>query len=104
MTLNHDKNGTLRRLTGEPAMIEAGGGQRGIYEFRTDRVRGFQKGNPEKTDSVILDVYDSSDRLTTIILGKWKDAPTSLTQAEVNAFIESLDIDLSAGAQAAGGK
>jgi len=142
LTLNYDKNGALRRLTGEPAMksnfdlerevlnssprdlvfsfnrtrmihqtmfvsaklVDAARGQTGIYEFRTDRVRGFQKGNPEKTDSVVLDVYDSNDRLTTIILGKWKNATTFLTQAEINTFIESLDIDQDAGAPKAAGK
>lgn len=68
-------------------------GETGIYEFETGRVRGFQKGNPEKAETVILDVYDSDDRLTTIILATLKNAPTRLTQAEVNAFIASLDIE-----------
>lgn len=84
--------------------IEADKGQTGIYEFRADHVRGFQKGNPEVTGSAILDVYDGSDRLTTIVLGQAKNALNPLTQAEVNAFIESLDIDASAGAQTGAGK
>ena len=73
--------------------ICAGRGETGIYEFQTERTRGFQKGNPEKTGSVVLDVYDRNDRMTTIIISSTTKSVKRLTQSEVNTFLESLEID-----------
>lgn len=73
--------------------MEAYGGKTGIYEFRTEHIRGFQKGNPGESNSVILDVYDRSDRFTKIIVAGTKNAKPPLSQDEVNVFISSLLID-----------
>ena len=79
--------------------VYADRGETGIYEFRTDNVRGFQRGNPGKTGQVILDVYDRSDRLSTMIVSTQKNAPTRLSQAEINTFLASLEVDQSAASQ-----
>lgn len=63
----------------------------GIHEFRTDKVRGFRLGDPDKSDAILLLVFDRYDRESTIIVATVKNAPTRLTQAEVNTIILSLD-------------
>lgn len=73
--------------------MDAYGGKTGIYEFRMQRIRGFQKGSPGESKSVILDVYDGNDRFTKVIIAGAKNAKTPLSQDEVNVFIASLVID-----------
>jgi hypothetical protein len=65
----------------------------GIFEFQMGKVRGFQYGDPATSDAVVLDVFDQHDRLHKIIVATVKNAPTRLTQSEVNTILLSLDSD-----------
>jgi hypothetical protein len=76
----------------------------GIYEFRTDKVRGFQMGDPAKSDAIVLFVFDRYDHESTIIVATVKNAPTRLTQSEVNTILLSLDSDGGGPAESLPGK
>jgi len=57
------KSDELRRIKG------------GLYSFQTERLRGFQQGNPVQDEVVIVEAYDSQDHVIKLFIAS--DPPAS---------------------------
>ena len=60
----------------------------GAYTFEVNRKRGFEIGDPQKTNHIILDIFDVNGQDVEIILAT--KATDRLTQPEVNRILSSL--------------
>ncbi len=66
----------------------ARGGETGIYSFETEDIRGFQLGDPTRSDSINLTVFDRSDRQLNLWLSSVDPSEVRLTQSEVSCIIQ----------------
>ncbi len=61
----------------------------GSYEFDAGKIRGLQFGDPEKSATVVLRVFNEHDRQFKILLTR-STAGSKLTQGDINQLIASL--------------
>ena len=54
-----------------------------IYQYETERFRGFQFGNPQTTQEIFVYLFDLSDRLFRIKLSAWDQDEIDLLLASV---------------------
>ena len=66
------------------------GAETGLYSIQTPRYQGFQKGDPKKTRTIELTIYDQQDREYHFLIGTAKDTPLMITQPEINRIVETL--------------
>jgi len=71
--------------------MELAGAQTGLYCFQLGRFRGFQKGDPHKSDIVIIDAFDDSDREYEVWVGRTRGTQAVVTQEDVNAILSTLE-------------
>ena len=70
---------------------EVMGAQTGLYRFQLGRLQGFQKGDPQKADCVIIDAFDDSDREYEVWVGKTRGTQAVVTQEDINAILSTLE-------------
>ena len=56
-----------------------------IYQYETNRYRGFQFGNPQSSEAIFVYLFDPSDRLFRLKL-------SSLNQKEIDSLLASITI------------
>ncbi|HWZ45223.1 MAG TPA: hypothetical protein VNW97_17250 [Candidatus Saccharimonadales bacterium] len=61
----------------------------GLFSIQTQRLRGFQMGDPLRA-AIHIDVFDDQDRHFEFWIGAAKEKHTTITQAEVNRVLQSL--------------
>jgi hypothetical protein len=61
----------------------------GLYSFQTDWVRGFEIGDPSKTDAINIEAFDRQDNQVNLLIGSGKDAARQFQQ-DINVVLESL--------------
>jgi hypothetical protein len=64
--------------------------QTGLYSFETDHLRGFQNGDPKKTKTVMVEVFDAQDHEFQFAFGNRSYPKGDLTQADINRFLQTL--------------
>ena len=62
----------------------------GLFQFQNQRMRGFQKGDPAKSEAVDLDAFDADDREYKIFVGRTKGTHGSLRQEDINLILSTL--------------
>jgi hypothetical protein len=62
----------------------------GIYRFESGRLRGLQFGDPEKTQSVLLRMFNERDRHFEVMITMAASASSRLTQGEIDQVIASF--------------
>jgi hypothetical protein len=72
------KSAELRRIKG------------GLYSFQTERFRGFQEGNPVQDEVVIVEAFDSQDRLIKLFIASDHAGQHNVSQADINQIVGSL--------------
>jgi hypothetical protein len=71
--------------------METVGTQTGLYFFQSGRLQGFQKGDPRKTDLVIVEAFDDSDREYEFWVGRTSGTQAVVTQEDINAILSTLE-------------
>jgi hypothetical protein len=64
--------------------------QTGLFQFRNQRMWGFQKGDPTKSPSVVLDAFDDSDREYEIFVGRTTGTNGHVSQEDINLILSTL--------------
>ena len=72
--------------------MEVLGAETGLYSFQFGSLRGFQKGDPQKADVVLIDAFDDSDREYEVWVGKTKGTKAVVTQEDINAILSTLEV------------
>jgi hypothetical protein len=62
----------------------------GLYSFRTERVRGFQQGDPAHDEVVIVETYDSQDHVIKLFIASDRAGRHKVSQADLNEIVSSL--------------
>jgi len=69
------------------------GDRTSLYYFQVNELRGFQKGDPQKSDLVIIDAFDDGDRECQLWIGKTKRTHGAVSQEDINAILSSIHIE-----------
>lgn len=64
----------------------------GMYSFEIGNRRGFQFGNPERTDRIYVDAYDDEDRKFEFMIGIKNGSAPRLTQSGINRVLQTLQV------------
>ena len=72
--------------------MEVVGAETGFYCFQLGRLKGFQKGDPHKSDIVTIDAFDDKDREYEVWVGKTKGTRGVITQEDVNAILSTIEV------------
>ncbi len=62
----------------------------GLFRFQNQTTRGFQKGDPAKSDAVAVDVFDNDDLEYSIIVGRVKDTKGIVSQEDINLILATI--------------
>jgi hypothetical protein len=68
-------------------MIDA---ETGFYSFETQRLRGFQNGNPSKTKNVMVKAFDAEGHQFEFVFGNRAYPNSGPTQADINMVLQTL--------------
>lgn len=63
----------------------------GLFQFQNQRIKGFQKGDPAKSEVVDLDAFDDRDREYQIIVGTTKGTHGLVSQEDINLILSTLE-------------
>ena len=64
--------------------------QTGLFQYQNERVRAFQKGDPAKSPSVVLDAFDDADREYLIFVGRTTGTNGLVKQEDINLILSTL--------------
>lgn len=64
--------------------------QTGLFRFQNERVKGFQKGDPAKLPSVVVDAFDGADREYLIFVGRTTGTNGLVMQEDINLILSTL--------------
>jgi hypothetical protein len=70
----------------------------GLYTFHTERLRGFQLGDPAQDEVVIAEAYDSQDHLIKLFISSDPAGQHKVSQADIDQIICSLRPTAGSGA------
>jgi hypothetical protein len=62
----------------------------GLFSFRTEWFRGFQKGDPALDMTVIVEAFDSQDHKIELFIGSEPAAGSKPSQTDINQILLSL--------------
>lgn len=62
----------------------------GFYSFRLGKLRGFQRGDPERARYVIVDAFDVHDRQFGFVLTARPGSSARVTQGDINRVVATL--------------
>jgi hypothetical protein len=62
----------------------------GLFSFHTNHVRGFQLGDPSKTNAVDIIVFDERDAPLHLMIGVKEDSTVRVSQGELSCIIQSI--------------
>lgn len=70
--------------------IWTGDANGGLYSFQTERLRGFQQGDPTRDKTVTIDAFDANDHEIEMSIGRAQGVSQDVTQSELNRIIYSF--------------
>jgi hypothetical protein len=62
----------------------------GTYQFESDRIRGLQFGNPERSQNIAIRAFNEHDRQFKMLIMCTASSGAKLTQANINQIIATL--------------
>ena len=66
--------------------------QTGLFEFQFNRLKGFQLGDPEHTDRVMLRGFDPRDQEIRLIVSVQRGSSARIRQEDLNLILSSLHL------------
>lgn len=69
---------------------ELAGTETGLFRFQNERIRGFQKCDPARSPSVVLDAFDYADREYLIFVGRTNGTNGLVRQEDINLILSTL--------------
>ena len=73
--------------------FEVFGAQTGLYYFATDKLRGFQKGDPQRSNLITVDAFDEGDHEYEVWFGQTTGTHGTISQEDINAILDSIQMD-----------
>jgi hypothetical protein len=70
--------------------LEIVNAETGFYSFQTERLRGFQNGDPRKAKSVTVKAFDGNDNQFEFIFSNRQGLTGSITQTDINMVLQTL--------------
>jgi hypothetical protein len=70
--------------------IDARKGVERVYSFETSNFRGFQSGDPNRDDTIIIDAFDAQGRTIRTFVGQKRGKGGMVSQSDINLILTSI--------------